>query len=377
MSRIVQPRHRLSLHLCPNIYSSYRLIDPAPRRATLCEMLKPSTQIIGSTIFLAMGFALLPGCVGTHTTDKPGQSPWENLKPLIAMETAPTYHLLDGYDPKWMVQIKEGIEIARSYWGSFGPTHVWILGREPGTVITKKSRRDFLEQYCTWRTASSARTFSECLPYAKKRLFTRMDRGDSECWLSDTRDTKPRMAELFFINVHKQLRKGEPIPGPVVRGVHEYTHVFQQSTGPIPTWMAEGGAVFAENWLPWQQGRGNPKFIMKHLMRNVHRKLGDTGFSIADMESIESAPTEVARYYLELAYYSGAWATVFMIHKSPTNRVATLRDVFYPLVKQFGWETALCRYVGMQNKAEFYEAFAVFMDLPIAKQLAVWDTLKS
>ncbi len=39
--------------------------------------------------------------------------------------------------------------------------------------------------------------------------------------------------------------------------------------------------------------------------------------------------------------------------------------------------TALCRYVGMQNKAEFYETFAVFMDLPIAKQLAVWDTLKS
>lgn len=328
----------------------------------------------------AFSLALLTSCVAPDPStnaspNDPGTRP-AGLQPLIAMAAAPTYHLLEGYDSKWMDQIQEGIEIARTYWGSFGPTHVWILGQERGAVISDEARRKFVEEYCTWRTASSERTFSECLPYTRRRFIQRMDRGDSECWLSDTRDTTPRMAELVFINVHKQLRRGEPIPGPVVRGVHEYTHVFQQSCGPIPTWMAEGGAIFAENWLPWIQGRGRLKFMMRHLMHNAKRKLGDSGLSIADMEDIESAPKEVAEYYLELAYYSGGWATVFMIHQSPTNSVATLRDVFYPMVKELGWEVALCRYVGVRDKAEFYEAFAKFMALPMEQQLAVLDTLK-
>lgn len=106
------------------------------------------------------------------------------------------------------------------------------------------------------------------------------------------------------------------------------------------------------------------------------RGIDDPALSIADMEEIETAPEHVAEYYQELAYYSGAWATVFMVHRSPTGSVTAMRDEFYPLVSEIGWENALPRYLGMQDKAEFYAAFEEFMQEPINEQMAVLKTLK-
>ena len=114
---------------------------------------------------------------------------------------------------------------------------------------------------------------------------------------------------------------------------------------------------------------------MRRIMM-IARDIDDPDVSIADMEEIETAPEHVAKYYLELAYYSGAWATVFMVHSSPTQSVAALRDTFYPLISEIGWEEALARHVGVDNKAEFYEQFDAFMDLPIESQLSVLGEIK-
>ncbi|MDE0891422.1 MAG: hypothetical protein OSB14_04490, partial [Planctomycetota bacterium] len=70
------------------------------------------------------------------------------------------------------------------------------------------------------------------------------------------------------------------------------------------------------------------------------------------------------------------WAMVFMIHTSPTQSVTALRDEFYPLVTELGWEAALSQYVGVQDKEEFYEAFDLFMEAPIEEQIALFDELK-
>jgi hypothetical protein len=301
--------------------------------------------------------------------------PWDDFRPLAAMQEAPTYHLLDGYDPIWLSYVKQGVERARSYWGTYGPTHVWILGNEDQGEIHDDAKQSFLEDYCAWRTANSPRTPSECMPHAERRFFDPIRRDQPEAYLSGIRDTNEPMAELIFINVHKWCHPDDSIADPVLRGIHEYTHVFQHSVGVLPTWMSEGGAVFAEAWLPYLDGKRDLKLVMRHVMENARRVAG-TRLSIADMEEIETAPPEVANYHRELAYDTGAWATAFIIHESPTQSVNSLRDEFYPMVAALGWKTALPRYLGMDSLASFYRAFAGFMNRPIKEQLQMLDRLK-
>lgn len=300
---------------------------------------------------------------------------WEEVEPLVALEDGPGYHLLEGYDERWLEQVREGVEEARAYWGSYGPAHVWVLGCEDGESISEEAKQSFLAEYCEWRTASSERTVSECLPYAEERFIDVAERGDPEAYLSDVRDTEQRMGELIFINVHKWYYEEDAVPDPVLRGMHEYTHIFQSAFGVMPTWMMEGGAVFSEVWLPYESGRRDMESVMDHCMESAHRALG-RGRSIAEMEEIESAPSKIAKYHRELAYDAGAWATAFMIHESKTRTVSSLRDEFYPSVTTLGWEQALSKYVGMESKEEFYEAFSVFMASPRPEQLELLGRLK-
>jgi len=322
---------------------------------------------------ITLTLPLLSGCL--QLGEEPGQSPWIDFEPLVAMEEGPHYHMLEGYDPIWMERVREGVESSRSYWGSYGPTHVWILGREDGDSVRAEARDAFIEEYCACRTASGDRTFSECQPYAKERFFDVLERGEAEAYLSYVRETDPPMAELVFINVHNWFFEEDPIPDPVLRGIHEYTHVFQSSFPVTPTWMMEGGAVFAEAWLPYQSGRRGLEQVMERCMESAHRALRK-GRSIAEMEEIETAPKRIAKYHRELAYDAGAWAIAFMIHESKTQSVSALRDVFYPSVTTLGWEAALSEYTGRESKEEFYAAFAAFMASPRTEQLELLRQLK-
>ena len=325
------------------------------------------------TLRLILTLPLLSGCL--HLGEERGESPWIDFEPLVAMEEGPQYHLLEGYDPIWMERVREGVESSRAYWGSFGPTHVWILGREDGDSVRAGDRDAFIEEYCVCRTASGDRTLSECRPYAKERFFDVLERGEAEAYLSYVRETDPPMAELVFINVHNWFFEEDPIPDPALRGIHEYTHVFQSSFPVTPTWMMEGGAVFAEAWLPWRSGmRG----IDEVMVRSMHAALEvmDRGLSIAQMEEIETAPKRVAKYHRELAYDAGAWAVAFMIHESKTQSVASLRDEFYPSVTTLGWEAALSQYTSRGSKEEFYDAFAEFMASPREEKLVLLHRLK-
>jgi len=331
-----------------------------------------------SSLSAASLLALLatPACHSApHQAENRSSSPWDDFRPLVAIQEGPTYHLLDGYDPTWLEHVKQGVERARSYWGTYGPTHVWILGNEGQADISKQAKQSFLDEYCAWRCAQSPRTTTECMPHAEHRFFDPIRRDEPEAYLSGIRDTKDPMAELIFINVHKWYYPEDSIPDPVLRGIHEYTHVFQQSIGALPTWMIEGGAVFAEAWLPHLDGKRDFAATMRHVMTSA-RKASDTGFSIADMEEIEAAPPRVAKYYRELAYDTGAWATAFIIYESPSRSVNDLRDKFYPMASALGWKTALTRYLGLGSVDEFYHAFGKFMGCTTTEQLEMLKQLK-
>ena len=110
-------------------------------------------------------------------------------------------------------------------------------------------------------------------------------------------------------------------------------------------------------------------------MRSARRAL-DAGYSIADMEDIDAAPPAVRRFYRELAYDAGAWATAYLVHASPTRSVAAMRDEFYPMVRDIGWERALCKYTGVADKSAFYADAAAFMKLPARERRQALQTLR-
>ncbi|MDG2095233.1 MAG: hypothetical protein P8J89_08185 [Phycisphaerales bacterium] len=293
---------------------------------------------------------------------------------FIPTEEAPTYHLLDGYDPLWKNQIEQGVEMAREYWGSYGPVHVWILGNEDGHKIDPERSEAFIDDYCRWRLLHEQRTSEECREYMMERFIEVADRGDSEAYLSWIQADQP-VAELVFINVDGWHHEDEPVPDPILRGMHEYTHVYQKAFDLTPTWMMEGGAVFTEGWLPYLEGLRPRGYNLEMIMERA-QGMRHTGFTIADMENIDLASEEVAEYYLELAYDTGGWAVAFMVYNHPGRSVSTLRDEFYPMVNELGWEEALARYVGMENKNQFYEAFEEFMNDTRQSQSAMLMTLQ-
>ena len=102
----------------------------------------------------------------------------------------------------------------------------------------------------------------------------------------------------------------------------------------------------------------------------------DLEYTIRDMEEIETASPDVARWHHELAYEAGPWAVAFAISRSPSRSISRHFRTFYPLVDQMGWEAALCEYSDMENIDAFYSGFESFMQRPLADRLAVLGALK-
>ena len=332
---------------------------------------------------LLSGMASVPGCVPPdrrmsraapverHESDS-------SARVFIPVDGEPTYHLLPGYDPGWQSRIRDGIEMARRFWGGYGPAHVWVVGVEDGGRIDGDASAAFLDEYCRWRIAGTGRTMDDCLQHAAGRFIEVAERGDAEAYLSWVDEFDQPEAELVFINVDRWYFEDDPVPDPVLRGIHEYTHVFQMAFGAMPTWMMEGTAVLSEAWIPWVDGRCDFDVVsrrMAHLLDRIDR-MEDPELTIADMEDFDAAPESVRGHHRELAYDAGAWAIVFLVHCSPSRSVSSFRDEFHPMITEHGWEQALSLYLGIDGKHAFYEAFDLFMDAPLKTKLVVLGELQ-
>ena len=107
------------------------------------------------------------------------------------------------------------------------------------------------------------------------------------------------------------------------------------------------------------------------------QQIRDSDLTLADIEEIEIASDEAKDKARELAYDAGAWAMVFLVSKSPTQSVAGLRDQFFPLVRELGWEAALNQSSGLPSTQAFYEAFEAFMKQPPQEQRRLLESLKA
>jgi len=324
---------------------------------------------------LALAALLAASCQDLGPRVQGPSDRWADFTPLVAMEEGPSYHLLQGYDPIWLRRVQQGIETARAYFGSYGPVHVYVLGREADGVIDPQAREAFIEEVCVCRHARTDEAVGECQHDGGVELFEALERGEGQAYLSYLNDIDPPIAQLMFVNLHGWYSEEAPVSEPILRGIHEYTHVFQCSVGPLPTWIMEGCAVFSEAWFPRRTAGHDLAEVMRRSMESA-KQVEDPELGIEHMEEIESASEEVERYYRNLAYDAGAWAIAFLIHESPSRSVAALRDEFYPSVTELGWELALPEYVGMSTKQEFYAAFKIFMALPIDEQLLLLDDLR-
>ncbi|MGC6488162.1 MAG: hypothetical protein ACON4Z_10980 [Planctomycetota bacterium] len=297
---------------------------------------------------------------------------------LDSSDAAPVYHTLSGYSDRWRTQVEDGVELARAFWGSFGPVHVWIAGRDVDEEVPEAAAVAFLDEYCRWRARGAQGDRAGLRARANERLLDVVARGEAQAYLSLVDDFEQPAAELVFLNVHRWFFARDPIPDPTLRGVHEYTHVFQQAFADTPTWMTEGCAVFAEAWLPWAAGSCDQEVMQRRLLVSAQqaRRPAEQGLSIAEMEDIDRASAPARGFYRELAYDAGAWAIVALVHRSPARSVAGLRDEFFPLARAVGWEQALCGYLGLERKDAFYREVDALLRAPVERQRAVLGALR-
>ena len=313
---------------------------------------------------------------------KPGSSPEmliaykehleANRRPFtMKLQRPPSYFVSHDYDERWVRAIRSGIDVTRDYLGNYGPVQVYIVGQENEELADPAHRNEIAEAFCSIHNAGSDRPIEDCLADDGGEMARKAVEGASEVFMTAAFDSDPRVAELVFINAHT-MGGEETMP---VLGIHEYVHVYQKSFEFTPTWMMEGAAVLLAGHLGAKHGWGEFEQAMEWCARHLE-EVEDLEYTIRDMEEIETASPDVARWHHELAYEAGPWAVAFAISRSPSRSIGQHYRSFYPLVDKMGWKAALCEYSDMENIDAFYSGFESFMQRPLADRLAVLDALK-
>jgi hypothetical protein len=283
----------------------------------------------------------------------------------------PDYILLEGYPVEYKEAIGAGIDVARNYLGNHGPVRVYILGKSADEVGTAESREEFLEQYCNPRQQSIVPSFDEdCIGGPGQRLIDAASRGDQEAYLSIVVFTDPPYAELVFINSHEWGEQDMPL-----RGIHEYTHVFQHQYPSAPGWLTEGGAVFFEAWLGGQHHWVDYRRAMQRSMENAMAAVAKNK-GLSDMEYLLDLPQEMEPYHRNIAYDMGAWAVAFIIASSSEKSISRFRDQFYPSMRDEGWKEAVSQFSGSRDLGHFYSRFDEFLQQSSGQQMELLDALQ-
>ncbi|MAW76000.1 MAG: hypothetical protein CMJ95_01230 [Planctomycetes bacterium] len=317
----------------------------------------------------------LVSCQGGPASREPFT--WETGEELLrrgifhAIKTPPEYIVLEGYPLEYRDAIASGIDTARDFFGNCGPVRVYILGQTNGEVGTASARQEFVDEYCRLRLENAHPGYEDdCLDGPGKRLIDVASSGGQEAYLSIVIFTETPYAELTFINANDWGVNDLPI-----RGIHEYTHVFQHVYPEAAGWLTEGGAVFFEAWLGSQNGWVDFPQAMRRSMSNAQEGRA-AGRGLNDMEYVRDLPEEMVPYHRNIAYDMGVWAVTFLISCSRDGSIERFRDEFYPLLRENGWQQAVALYAGTEDIAEFYSTFERFLGQPLESQMKLLEKIK-
>lgn len=296
--------------------------------------------------------------------DRP-QQPWTRK-----LEDPPRYFVSAGYAERWPRMLQEGIDAARDYLGNYGPTHVFLLGQETDELADPSDQDAMAEAFCEVHSSGSDRPMADCLERDGADLVRKALAGEVEAYLTMAMESDPRAAELVFINAHEF---GEVDMH--TRGIHEYTHVYQMAFKYTPTWMTEGGAELLACHLGWKLSWGDRSQTMRWYAQSLERA-EDLEYTIRDMEEIESAPPDVARWHRQLAYDAGSWAVAFLIDHSESRSISGFFQSYYPMVNGSTWQEALCEYTDFETLDAYYQGFDAFLAQPLEHRLSVLESLE-
>ncbi len=283
----------------------------------------------------------------------------------------PEYIVMDGYPERFQTALASGIDEARSFLGNYGPVRVYVFGEPGDDETSRQALKDVAESYCRARHETALPGFEEdCLDGPAKRLVEVAAAGGQEAFLSAVIFTDPPFAELIFINADHWGVSDLPL-----RGIHEYTHVFQQAHRESPGWLMEGGAVFFEAWLGSERGWVDFPRAMKRSMQSAQTGRS-AGRGLKDMEYTRDLPAEMEPFHRSVAYDMGVWAVTFIIAHSETGSIESYRDEFYRLLQEHGWRVAVAKYTRTSDIDEFYQQFDEFLAIPLQEQMKLLETIQ-
>ena len=297
----------------------------------------------------------------------------DKSKRMVLTESDPEYVRNENYPEKWFRVLRKGIDTTREYLGNYGPLCVYIIGQEKDELKSDAVADRIIEAYCRNRHGEAEDRVQDCLRRKGGSLVERARDGSTEAYLSYVDFLDKPLAELVFINPH-----GFPMPYLHTRGIHEYVHVFQRAHARTPTWLTEGGAEFLAFYLGDKHDWIDFEISMEGSMR-MARKVKKADASLIDFEDIgkiEKERPHLKKYYRHLAYDAGAWAVALLIYRSESRSVKQFMIMFYPMLDEKGWRSAVCRYGGYEDINAFYSAFSKLLEQPEKEQMKLLRVIK-
>ena len=319
------------------------------------------------------------------------------IKPFSELP-APTYYASANYDADFKRGVEEGNEIARKFFGSCN-ADVWFLPEIRGSEADYASLADaacehFPSKYCgTVRPIEDARTGGDD---GQNYGSAHVD-SNRMCDMGDSR--YDRFAAWMPESEHEL---GNPVDAHAFAAetaIHEYVHVYQMSvsTGLVPEWLLEGGAVLMGVYMRSAYGSATSYTTFRAAFEN----LGGRGAPVMSiLRDLYTSTTPAQKWFKDYAvdrcfspddgaldgaiYYDlGHIATWFMLHRAQQrDSTITLRDFWVTQgskgfwqnlhadeagitewsyigdVKEgYGWKKAVSDFSGYETYEEFADAF--------------------
>ena len=286
----------------------------------------------------------------------------------------PTFDMTEGLDPDGTLEARfwDAYEFAESYFGIYGPVHIYILGPTSSdsneAIFRLRAERRAVAEACY----SVENQIDDFLTHnAPGELEAANNGTELMAGISGNTPCNP-LFDFTLINIGLDLNALEPIV------LHEYTHVHQVAhqlswdrSGDLGlnSWMLEGQATyFAAKFSP-EQGWG-PSYVdqMVSIKRGIDEFLEESPeFALNDESYWETDMNRAGMVY----YQIGAWAWAYLIH-SIDGDIETALKSFIRAIPQDGKAASFERYFGMTLE-DFYAEFDVFIRRSLDETQAILE----
>ena len=145
-----------------------------------------------------------------------------------------------------------------------------------------------------------------------------------------------------------------------------------------PVWFVEGGAEYMAQTTVrklWASGKLNTidNSSLNSLQQSFENKMRNGKETIEKhCPGVTLGDITYGHACSNAAYDLGAWAVGYLLNKAGQK---ALLDTFYPSLNALGWEGAFQKTFEMSSK-DFYAEFSVFLEKPLADQLAILPKFK-